>query len=82
MHDWYNIITEPACLSDVTHDQNTYNSIKGVFNLSDQLSNFSKNWGMQRDKTEFHEFHELILLRFCYSRSKTAIIPTIFSGKN
>ena len=29
--------------------------------LSNQLSNFSKNWGAHRDKTEFHWFHELIL---------------------
>ena len=37
---------------------------------------------MQRDKTEFHEFYERILQHFCYSRSKIAIIPTIFSGKH
>ena len=30
---------------------------KGVFNLSNQLSNFSKNWGMKHDKTAFREFH-------------------------
>ena len=43
---------------------------KGVFNLSNQLSNFSKNWGMQRDKAEFREFHKLILPYICYSLSK------------
>ena len=37
---------------------------KGVFNLSNQLSNFFKNWGMQRGKTEFHAFHGLILPHF------------------
>ena len=55
---------------------------KGVFNLSNQLSNFSKNWKMQRDKTEFHEFCELILPYFCFSRSKIAIIPSISTGKH
>ena len=54
---------------------------KGVFNLSNQLSNFSKNWKMQRDKTEFHKFCGLILLHFLYSRSKIAIIPSISTGK-
>ena len=42
---------------------------KGVFNLSHQLSNFFKNWGMKRVKTVFQEFCGLILLRECYSRS-------------
>ena len=50
---------------------------KGVFNLSNQLSNFSKNWGVQRNKTEFYEFHGLTLTRFSYLCSKMAIIPTI-----
>ena len=44
--------------------------------------NFSENWGMQRNKAEFHEFQGLILLHFCYSRSKIAIILTIFTEKH
>ena len=55
---------------------------KGVCNPVNQLSNFSKNWGMQHSKTEFHEFHGLILLNFCYSRSKVARTPTILTGKH
>ena len=49
-------------------------SANGVFNHSDQLSNFSEDWEM-RDKTKFHE-------HFCYSHSRIAIISTIFSGKH
>ena len=56
--------------------------IKGIFNLSNQLSNFSKNWGMQHDKTESHKFQRLISPHFCYSRSKIAIIPTILIGNH
>ena len=55
---------------------------KGVFNLSNQLSNFSKNWEMQHDKTEFHKFHRLISPHFCYSPSKIAIVLTISIGKH
>ena len=55
---------------------------KGVFNLSNQLSNFSKNWGVQHNKTEFHEFHVLILTHFSYLHSNMAIIPTVFTGKH
>ena len=33
-----------------------------------------KDWGVQSDKLEFHEFHRLILLYFCYSPSKIAMI--------
>ena len=32
---------------------NMWSTPKGVFNLSNQLSNFSKNWQMQRDRAEF-----------------------------
>ena len=55
---------------------------KGVFNLHNQLSNFSKSWEMQHSKTVFHEFHGLMFLYFCYSHKKKAIIPTIFTGKH
>mgnify|MGYP001797847524 CR=1 FL=1 len=55
---------------------------KGVFNHSNQLSNFSKNWGMQRSKTEIHKFHRPTLSHFSYSRSKIAIIPTMLTGKH
>ena len=41
--------------------------IIGVFKLSNTLSNFSKNWGMQGDKAKFHNFHELTLTRFSNS---------------
>ena len=34
--------------------------IKGVFNLSNQISNFSKN-----SETEFHVIHLLTLWNFC-----------------
>ena len=34
---------------------------KGVFNLSNQLSYFSKKYGMQHGKTEFYEFRGLVL---------------------
>ena len=50
---------------------------KGVCNLS----NFSKTWETQRSKTEFHEFHGLILPQFCFLNSNIVIIPTIFTGK-
>ena len=43
---------------------NYTNMAKGVFNHSNQLSNFSKNWGMRGGKTEFHEFRGLILPHF------------------
>ena len=52
---------------------------KNAFNLSNQRSNFFKNWGMQRAKAEFHEFHRQIFPHFL---SKIAIIPTIFTGKH
>ena len=56
---------------------------KGVFNHPNQLYNFSKNWGMQHSKTEFHEFHRPTWPHFSYSRYEIhlAIIPTMFIGK-
>ena len=57
-------------------------NLKGVFNLSSQLSNFSKDWGMQRGIIEFCRFHGLISSHFCYSCSKIAMFPTIFTGKH
>ena len=53
---------------------------KGVCNLSNQLSTNSKIWGTKRGKTKFHEFHEVILPRFCFPRTKMATIPTNFTG--
>ena len=44
-----------------------FSNSKGVFYLSNQLSNFSNNWGMQRSRTEFQKFHGLILPNCCYS---------------
>ena len=42
---------------------------------------FPKNWAMERSKTEFHKFHGLTLPHFPSSRFKTAMIPTMFTGK-
>ena len=53
-----------------------------TFTLSNQLSNFPKNLAMQRYRAEFRQFNRLILPNFCYSHSKKAIIPTIFSRKH
>ena len=44
-----------------------YMYTKGVFNLSNQLSNFSRNCGLQGGETKFHQFHELILLRYIFA---------------
>ena len=46
-------ITEPTCMTWRYHWAN-----KGVFNLSNQLSKFSKIWKMWRDKTEFHDLQD------------------------
>ena len=54
---------------------------KGVYNLSNQLSNFFKNWVMQQSKTAFCEFHKLNVPYFCSVHLKIAIIPTIFTEK-
>ena len=42
---------------DVLTTSTQQSNSKGVFNLSNQLSNFSKNWGMKDDKTAFCDFH-------------------------
>ena len=47
---------------------------KGVFNLSNQPSKFSRN--------QFHKFHWLILRHFWNSHSIVAIIPKIITGKH
>ena len=73
--------TTPKKLYTIIRVNNISNN-KGVFNLSSQLSNFSKDWGMQRGIIEFCRFHGLISSHFCYSRSKIAMIPTIFTGKH
>ena len=74
----------------MSHDFTTFSTLvenwssmrcKGHFNLSNQLFNFAKNWGIQSDRAEFREFHEIILPHFCYSPSGKAIIPNFFSGK-
>ena len=50
--------------------------------IANQLLNFSQNRGMQSGKSEFHQFHGLILPHVCYSISEAAIFPTIFNGKH
>ena len=55
---------------------------EGVFNLSNQPSNFSENRGMQRSKREFIEFQGLILSHYCYSHSKIAMITTTSPEKH
>ena len=52
----------------------------GVFNRSNQISNFSKNWWMRRNKPEFCQLRGLIFSNFCYWRSKIATISTILSS--
>ena len=37
-----------------------------ITNLSNQLSNFSKNWEMQGDKSKFHEVWGLIFTGFLW----------------
>ena len=80
------IAAPKACLLLLLNNNNHKNrnillSI-GVFNLANQLLNFSKNRGMQSGKSEFHQFHGLILPHVCYSISEAAIFPTIFNGKH
>ena len=52
----------------------------GLFNIFNQLSNFSKNRGMKGGTSKFCEFCRLILVAFCESSSILAMIPTNFSG--
>ena len=48
----------------------------GVFNLSNQFSNFSKNWEIKGCKSEVHEFHGVISPHFCNANPKIATIFT------
>ena len=54
---------------------------KGVFSLSNQLPNFSKNRGMQQGKAAFRDFHEQNIPPFLLFMFKIAIISTIFTEK-
>ena len=58
-------------------------SAKGVFNLSNQLSNFLKDWGMLRSETEFNRNSRAnFTIFFCYSRSKIAMTLSILTGEH
>ena len=46
----------------------------GVFDLSYQLSNFSKIWGMQGSEKDFHEFHWPIPIIFAWKHIKCLVI--------
>ena len=59
-----------------------HDNIKGLFNLSNQLSHFSQqNWGTQRSKYTFSRVSRANFTAFCYSGKQIAIIPT-FTGKH
>ena len=61
---WRYYITQLWCQNSVMRS-NIYCGLKALaINLSNQLSNFPKNWGTQGSKTEFHEFHKLMLRHF------------------
>ena len=53
-----------------------------LISRSNQLCNFSKNWGAQRCKTEIHKFRGLILSHFSSSHLKIPITLTIFAGQH
>ena len=68
-----------ATVSSITLTVNSYVYIKGVFNLSNQLSYFSRNWGMQGGKTKCHKLHVLVLPHVYNLSPKIAINPTNFT---
>ena len=70
-----------ASVSSITLTVNSYDYIKGVFNLSNQPSYFSRNWGMQGGKTKCHKFHGLVLPHVYNLSPKIAINPTNFTWK-
>ena len=58
----------------------TWAETKGVFNLSNQLTNFLKIRGMQCRTTKFYELNWQICPYFSYSSLKRAITSTIRTG--
>ena len=56
-------------------------SIIGVFNLSNQLSNFFKNRGIQGSKKHFTIITGYFLPNVCHSCKKIAIISSVFTEK-
>ena len=53
----------------------------GVSNLSNQLSNFSINWGMQCSKTKFYSYYRLIFCALGDPSQKIALVLTLFTRK-
>ena len=51
------------------HQKQEMIKFKDVFNLSNQLSNFSRNWDTRDGKTKFHKVRGLTFTTFLQSKS-------------